>query len=218
MRNRFQARQFLLVLALVWASLFSLNLFAADPVPGAKHPVAQLVEWELTANAEMKPDALRRMALVILNRADVLDIPQKIKDAIDVPAFRGSDAATKLSILNKLSDEELKEIVVNPAPIEYFELPEAKLHQISKQLPHEIQVDGLDLAKSYVKFEKDGVPYVRWYLHPLTEAKNSQIAKVFKEMFGTELTPQSGFAKFHFTASRSVILFKDSYDDAISLK
>ncbi|MGZ3694596.1 MAG: hypothetical protein ACXWQO_10475, partial [Bdellovibrionota bacterium] len=216
--NRFQARQFLLVLALVWASLFSLNLFAADPVPGAKHPVAQLVDWELAANAEMKPEALRRMALVILDRADLQDLPQKIKDAIDVPGFQGSDAATKLGILEKLSPEQLKEIAVIPAPIEYFELPEAKLHQISKQLPHEIPVEGLDRAKSYVNFEKDGVPYVRWYLHPLADAKESQIAKLFKEMFGMELAPQSGFAKFHFTSSRSVILFKGSYDDAISVK
>jgi hypothetical protein len=208
----------LITRAFVSAASIIFVVSAAAVVPGANHPVKQLVEWELTANSEMNEEALRKMAGVILDRSELSLIPPHIRDAIDLSAFRSADSTKRSEILASLNLAELKRIVVLPAPIEYFEIPEDKLKSVRKIVEHELELTGKHEAAKLVHFIKDGVPHVRWFLHPLADAENSQIRALINSQFGILLRAQRGFLNFHFTASRSIIVFGDSYDSAISLK
>jgi hypothetical protein len=191
--------------------------FGGPPVPGEKHPVAQLVEWELTANNAMSHDALARMADAVLKNVDTATFPPNLLP-FSLKAFRERDLEAQKSLIGALTDRELKLIVQIPAPLQYFEIPQDQIAALGNYSPHELQSELGQKAKELVYFEKNGVPYVRWFLHPLASPDRSEIANAIEAKFKYKPAPISGEYKFNFTSSRSMIVFKKSYDDAISLK
>ncbi|RZA08638.1 MAG: hypothetical protein EOP11_04245 [Proteobacteria bacterium] len=203
---------------LACAALLNSFALAAEPVPGAKHPVAQLVEWELNSNSEMRKDALERMATVILERVDASEFSEPVRNALPSAAFRAANPVKRAMMLKAAPASVLKEIVIHAAPIEFFEFPEKELLALEGKYPHEMNGSAAQLARQYVRFEKDGVPHVRWFIHPLADSRASKIATILKGRYGIEPKPTMGDTKFHFTSSRSLVLFDGDYDHAISMK
>lgn len=204
---------------------FLFSIGKADAL-GTKHPVLQLVEWELFANAGIQrtsrglEDTIETMATAILERISDAEIPVEIRKelGVNLKKFRNGDEFERYAIVGELDEELTKKIVLMPAPIEYLEIPVDVLSQAGRLFKHQINVESLPLAKEYMMFQRNGKDYIRWYIHPLAEKEELDIFKILEEVTGETPKVKKGFAKFHFTASRSLVLFRQSYDDAISVK
>lgn len=205
-----------LSLRLLFVYLLVASISVGAWAAGKKHPVAQLVEWELGANPAIQEEALRKMAQVILERAKLEDFPESVKNKIDVAKYRNNPEALE-AVVKRTPLSTLKEIVAVPAPLQYFELPVDQLAQLTKH-KFELPGEAAEQAKHIIYFQKNGQKYARWFIHPLANPDDVVARREFKSIFGEAPAVQQGDYKFHFTSSRSLIVFNENYDDAISLK
>lgn len=197
----------------------------SDSTPSSA-PVRQLVEWEIGANASMDDDALRRLALHVLGHSRDSDFPPgllakvvKLARFASLAELRASLKRGSAAAVTRLSRADLAALAAVPVPIEYYEIPWEELQRIGPVQEHSLASVGDKNAKQSVFFERHGKRYVRWFVHPLEAAPPIRSIVAQLATRGVGVVKRVGDYKAHFTASRSLIVFKSpSYEDAISLK
>ncbi|MCB0411610.1 MAG: hypothetical protein KDD22_03745 [Bdellovibrionales bacterium] len=185
---------------------------------GNEHPVFQLVKWELTANPELGRESFIRMGHAILCNLGTQELPNRLKAKLNLHAFQSADHDSQIEMVNLLTDDELKTLIVIPAELKYLEVSEAEFNKLSDHRVFELENGGLEKFRALIQFKKYGMTYYRWPIHPLAKSEDSPVFKMIERLRGQAPKLKKGFLKFNFTSSRSLIVFHDSYDDSISLK
>lgn len=218
----------LLVLLLFFSSHF-VKTEAHSSSLSKKQVIQQRVAWEIMANPALDLETVKHLASyqVENNQNIPAAISTKITHAIDQiveddtnKRYNGLSPKDKFSVLGKLSEIELYQLATLAGTAEYIEIPIILLSQLDKRTFYELGISGVEDAKKHFYFRKNDQTYARLFIHPLADAHyRKEILNELEIAFDAKFSFTSGDIKFHFTSSRSLILFEDpNYEDAVSVK